>query len=119
MARINLSFAFKVITMTLIIASLVGCTETPETKEIKEIRELREEFGGNWTISEKEGCILLQLTDSERFMHVEDSIDPFFETIERITENWEVDRCIYLDYVIVTKEGLVESEWSRVYIVRE
>ena len=116
MKSINLSLIFKVTILTLSIIGLFGCVET---EEIKELKELQEEFGGQWSISESEGCILLEVTDSERFMHVEDSIDPYFETIERITKNWEVGRCIYLEHSVVTNQGLIRTENSSVYIVRE
>jgi len=117
MKSINLAVVFKLTILTLCFIGLHGCVQT---EEIKELKELREEFGGNWSISEKEGCILLEVTDSERFMYVEDSIDPFFETVEKITEDWQPDRCIYLAHTkVLFDNGQLKQEEQSVYIVRE
>lgn len=116
MKKLKLNYAFKFFLITFSIIRFHSCAET---EQIKEIKELQDEFGGNWSIAEKEGCILLQVTDSDRFMHVEDSVDLFFEKIERITENWEVERCIYLEFSVVTNQGPIQTKNSSVYIVRE
>ncbi|MCZ4409466.1 hypothetical protein O3Q51_11645 [Cryomorphaceae bacterium 1068] len=107
----------KLIFLAWAVLSLSACSEP---RQIEELEQLKNEFGGTWSLSEKEGCLLLKVKDSQRFLNVKDSVDPFFETIENIAKDWEVDRCIYLQhYVVLYENGGYKQEEETVWIVRE
>ena len=108
---------FSVIVLILAIClSSVSCGNSKD--KINILTSLRNEYGGNWSISSKEGCVLLSVTGSGRLDLNPDSVDHFIDQIDLLTRNFERDHCLYFEHKIVLKQGVLQQEQSTIYIIR-
>lgn len=116
----NLKIEYKwisTIVLILVISfSFVSCRNSKNELNILTI--LKKEYDGKWSVSSKEGCVLLSVTGSGRLDLNPDSVDHFIDQIDLLTTNFEKDRCLYFEHKIVLKQGVLQQVQSTIYIIR-
>lgn len=84
-----------------------------------ELSILEKKFGGNWSLSSKEGCVLMTVINSKRINSFPDSLDYYLDEIEALTVDFRPGECLDLELKSSVKQGNVDIVHSNIYTIRQ
>ena len=83
-----------------------------------ELNELKVRYGGEWSISEYDACVLLIVENSERIRNSPDSLMNYIDEIDSLTNTIEPHKCLNFEVRNKVGTSMFSATQSDIYVVR-
>lgn len=107
---------FFVFYLSIILFFFISCNTPPPYSS--ELEELNVRYGGDWSLSKYDACVLLIVENSERIRNSPDSLMTYIDEIDVLTTSIEPHQCLSFEVRNKAGDSMISATQSDIYVIR-